>query len=110
MGCRRYASYFVSPIRSHSLAIPRHPMPPPCPHASLLVLSHLIPSFCCTLACTSWLLFHPRLLHDIKGNNEMADGERGGQSVQCYIKDHKGHLGRSSRAPEPPSSIPLVSR
>ncbi|KAH8922118.1 hypothetical protein BT69DRAFT_1282562, partial [Atractiella rhizophila] len=67
------------------------PMPPS------YSLSHPIPSFCCTLACTSWLLFHRRLLHDIEGKNEMADGERGGQSWY-------------SRAPEPPSSIPLVSR
>ncbi|KAH8929809.1 hypothetical protein BT69DRAFT_53213 [Atractiella rhizophila] len=29
------------------------------------------------------------LLPDIEVNNEMADGERGGQCGQCWIRDHK---------------------
>ncbi|KAH8923372.1 hypothetical protein BT69DRAFT_1281530, partial [Atractiella rhizophila] len=71
------------------LCLPRVPMPPS------YSLSHPIPSFCCTLACTSWLLSHRRLLHDIEGNNEMADGERGGKVCSVVSGTTSGHLGWS---------------
>ncbi|KAH8929807.1 hypothetical protein BT69DRAFT_53071 [Atractiella rhizophila] len=74
-------------------ALPRHPSSSyasPCPHAAFLF--SLAPHPQSHSGLHFMALFHRRLLHDIEGNNEMADGERGDKVCSVASGTTSGHL------------------
>ncbi|KAH8922108.1 hypothetical protein BT69DRAFT_1282532 [Atractiella rhizophila] len=89
MGCRRYASHFVAPPFA-LLAIRLHPMPYRVPMPPSYSLSH--PTFNRTPACTSWLFSTDACFMTLRATNEMADGERGGQSIGNCLSKSQPHL------------------